>query len=727
MDAERRLVIASNRLPITAEIVDGDVVLTEASGGLATGLRSWHERSAGVWIGWPGLTSRLSTRQRAALDRQLETRRIVPVHLTRHEVRRYYDDFSNGVLWPVFHYLLDRLPLGPSTWDSYRSVNERFAEQIAHAHQPGDLIWVHDYQLMLVPGLLRRRLPDARVGFFLHIPFPASEIFRTLPWRREILEGLIGADLIGFHTYSYVQHFSSAVSEVLGLEVENGRVWFEDRETRVGVFPMGVDAAAFDQLARSPSVEEEVQRMRHDAGDRTILLGVDRLDYTKGIRRRLLAIEALLREDRDLCGRIQLIQVAVPSRDNVPSYQEFRREIEGLIGRINGTYATVAFAPVHYLHQSVSREQLVALYRAADVMLVTPLRDGMNLVAKEFVASRADEDGVLVLSEFAGAAEELHEALYVNAYDVQSLAVGIREALHLGRGDRAVRMRAMRRRVMARDVHRWVSDFVRALEREPGLDVRPTPEATLAEALRHARAATTLALLLDYDGTLVPITATPERAAPDESVLALVAHLAARPNTYVHLISGRGRDVLDDWFGKLPIVLWAEHGTWRRPHDATDWVPTLNVSDTAWLAEARSIVEEFVGQTPGSFLEEKTAAVAWHYRQALRGFGEAQARELRIALSRAMVDRPVEITEGKKVLEVRPRGAGKGAIVKWLLAHEPAPTLILACGDDRTDEEMFAMLPSDAITIRVGPGGTSAKHRLRDVAATRAFLAALLE
>ena len=727
MNSEQRLLIVSNRLPITTEIVNGEVVLSDASGGLATGLRSWHERSAGAWIGWPGVTSRLSARQRAALDRQLETRRIIPVHLTREEVRNYYDDFSNGVLWPVFHYLLDRLPLGPTTWDSYRGVNERFADSIAEHYKPGDLIWVHDYQLMLVPGLLRRRLPEARVGFFLHIPFPASEIFRTLPWRRDILEGLVGADLIGFHTYSFVQHFSSAVTEVLGLEVENGRCWLDDREIRVGVFPMGVDAGAFHQLAQSPAVEAELQRIRDDAEHRTILLGVDRLDYTKGIRRRLLAVESLLRDDSEFRDRIRFVQVAVPSRDAVPSYQEFRREIEGLIGRINGTYATVGSAPIHYLHQSVSREQLVALYRSAHVMLVTPLRDGMNLVAKEYVASRTDEDGVLVLSEFAGAADELHEAIHVNAYDVHDLGAKIREALRLGREDRMVRMRAMRRSVMARDVHRWAADFVRALEREPGLGVRPTPEATLAETLRQARGATPLALLLDYDGTLVPIARTPERAAPDESLVMLIGRLAARSSTYVHLISGRSRDVLERWFGALPVVLWAEHGAWRRAQDGSDWEPTLDLSNTTWLPDARQIMEEFVGQTPGSFVEEKTAAIAWHYRQAVRGFGEAQARELRIALSRAMVDRPVEIIEGKKVLEIRPKGADKGAIVKWLLSHGPTPTLILACGDDRTDEEMFAMLPPDAITMHVGPGATLAKHRIRDSAATRAFLAALLE
>jgi trehalose 6-phosphate synthase/phosphatase len=725
--SDRRLLIVSNRLPITTEIVGDELVLSDASGGLATGLRKWHERSGGVWIGWPGITSRLSNRQRAALDRQLDLRRIAPVHLTRQELKDYYDDFSNGVLWPVFHYLLDRLPLGPTAWDNYRHVNERFADRIKEVYQPGDLIWVHDYQLLLVPALVRKRLPDARIGFFLHIPFPASEVFRILAWRRDILEGLLGADLIGFHTFSYAQHFSNALGELLGLDPDTGRVWWDDREVRFGVFPMGIDADAFQELAHSDAVESELQRITQEAQGQRLLLGVDRLDYTKGIQRRLLAFESLLRDNTDLRGRVRLVQVAVPSRDTVPSYQEFRREVEGLVGRINGACATVSSVPIHYVHQSMSREHLTALYRAADVMLVTPLRDGMNLVAKEYIASRVDEDGVLVLSEFAGAAEELHEAIYVNAYDVRDLAAKMLEALNLQPEERTIRMRAMRQRVLAHDVHRWARQFLQTLEREPPPDLRATPEAALSEALRHARAAATLALLLDYDGTLVPIATTPDRAVPDAALLALINRLAARPNTLVHLISGRSRDALHAWFGTCSIALWAEHGIWLRPQSRSEWETTIDASNQCWLPHVRELMEAVVAETPGSFIEQKRASIAWHYRQTVRGFGEAQARELRVALSRATVNQPIEIIEGKKVLEVRPRGASKGTIVQRLLSHDPPPTQILAVGDDRTDEEMFAALPSSAITMHVGSGTTFAKYRLRDSAAVRSFLSALVE
>ncbi|HEX3702144.1 MAG TPA: bifunctional alpha,alpha-trehalose-phosphate synthase (UDP-forming)/trehalose-phosphatase [Vicinamibacterales bacterium] len=721
-----RLVIASNRLPVSTEIADGEIVLSPASGGVATGLRAWHERSSGVWVGWPGTLTRLSKTQRQQVDAQLAARHIVPVHLTRREVREYYDEFSNGVLWPVFHYLIDRLPLEAATWESYRRVNEHFADRIAEQYQPGDLIWVHDYQLLLVPGLLRQRLPDARIGFFLHIPFPAGEVFRILPWRRDILEGLLGADLIGFHTYSYVQHFAAALSDVSGTEPEDDRVWVDDRPVRLGVFPMGIDATAFRDLASSADVDAQVEMIRREARGRRILLGVDRLDYTKGISRRLLALEHLLRDDPSFRERIRLIQVAVPSRDAVPSYQELSREVDGLIGRINGTYGTATAVPIHYLHQSVTREQLVALYRAADVMLVTPLRDGMNLVAKEYVASRTDDDGVLVLSEFAGAAEELHEAVLVNAYDTRDLAAKIRNALDLGPDERARRMRTMRRRVMAHDVHRWADEFVRALERDTGYEARATPEEALKDVTARVRTADVLDLLLDYDGTLVPIARTPEQAAPDAALRRLVTGLAERPRTHVHIVSGRPRPLLEEWLAALPVTLWAEHGIWVRPEGETAWQTALDISHLQWLDRARALMEEFAADTPGAFVEEKSASIAWHYREATRAFGAAQARKLRVALAKTLSDAPIDVLEGKKLLEVRPRGAGKSIIMQWLLSHEPAPTLIVAFGDDRTDEEMFAALPPGSVSVHIGRGATMATHRLRDWTATRNFLSSLI-
>jgi len=724
--APGRLLIVSNRLPITVQVQDGQVIVSAASGGLATGLRTYHERSRGVWIGWPGVTPDLAASQHDAVNHALVERGIVPLYLTDAEVHEYYEDFSNGVLWPVFHYLIERIPLTPTTWQTYQRVNERFADLVAAQYRSGDLIWVHDYQLLLVPGLLRRRLPEARIGFFLHIPFPADEVFRILPWRREILEGLLGADLVGFHTYAYVQHFAAALGYLSGIEPEEDRVWLDDREVRFGVFPMGIDAEAFRQLSVSSAVQEELAAIKRDVGDRRLLLGVDRLDYTKGLRQRLVAFERLLQDDPSLRDGLRLIQVAVPSRDAISSYREFRRELEEMIGRINGTYGTVTSVPIHYLHQSVSSPRLVALYRAADVMLVTPLRDGMNLVAKEYVASRIDDEGVLVLSEFAGAASELHDAVSVNAYDVDDLTNKMRLALAMTAGERSARMSRMRRWVMAHGVDRWAHDFVRLLEQEGGPERRPTSATTLNEALGTLRGATMLAILLDYDGTLVPIASTPDLALPDPDLVTLIAALARRPNTIVQMISGRPRDTLDAWFGALPIGLWAEHGVWFRAAPTGEWESVLTVPCCAWMPEVRAMMEEFSATTPGAFVEEKRASIAWHYRQAPRGYGRAQARELRLVLSKAMVDQPIEIIEGKRVLEVRSRSASKAAVVQRLLSRDTPPTAILAFGDDRTDEELFAALPPSAIAVHVGSGASLARHRLHDPAATRNFLRALI-
>ena len=456
----RRLLIVSNRLPVTASVEGREICLSDAGGGLATGLGGWHGQAEALWIGWPGDVSRADAQMREELQRRLRAQRVEPIFLSAAEVDRYYDGFSNRVLWPLFHYQVDRVPVDASGWDAYYKVNQKFAENVARVYEEGDTIWVHDYQLMLVPGLLRERLPDARIGFFLHIPFPSSDVFRVLPWRREILRGLLGADLIGFHTYNYLNHFTASLLRVEEVKARGDRVTVEGRSVRLGVFPMSVDASAFDALARDPEVMADAAALRADAGGRRILLGVDRLDYTKGIPRRLLAFERLFSREPTLRDEIRYIQIAVPSRERVESYQLFRKEVEEAVGRINGASATLRSTPIHYMHQSVARRQLVALYSAADVMIVTPLRDGMNLVAKEFVASRADGDGVLVLSEFAGAADELRDAVVVNPYDVEALRVAIRQALMMEEPDRRERMRKLREAVLAHDVHKWANEFV---------------------------------------------------------------------------------------------------------------------------------------------------------------------------------------------------------------------------------------------------------------------------
>ena len=723
-----RLLIVANRLPITVRASGTGVEVERSSGGLATGLLRPHEQSDGLWIGWPGAPQDLQPEQQKRLDEQLNGMRLVPVPLSADLVSQYYEGFSNGVLWPLFHYLIEQTPLHISGWESYVEANECFAEIVAAHYRPGDLIWVHDYQLLLLPSMLRRRIPDAKIGFFLHIPFPSEELFRTLPSRDKLLEGMLGADLVGFHTPTYLRHFAISLTDILGQTVDIDRVPLPTREVRLGVFPMGVDAAAFAALANDPAVEAESEAIRGDGSVR-LLVGVDRLDYTKGIPRRLFAYERMLTAHPELRERVRLVQVAVPTRTGVGAYQDFRSLVDGLVGRINGAFGTPRWVPVHYIFRSLSESDLVALYRAADVMLVTPLRDGMNLVAKEFLASRTDGDGVLVLSEFAGAAWELPEALQVNPFDVDQAAEVFYRALTMPAEERRARLRPLRARVSTFDVHRWVGTFLDELERAgaavplPGAE--PPGEAPIRAALAGKLAAQSpLLLLLDYDGTLVPLAPTPELARPDPGLLELLRALARRPETDIHLVSGRSREVMQQWLGSLPVWLHAEHAFWSRDPGTSEWTAAADLGG-GWREPVLGILREITARTPGSLIEEKASGLAWHYRMADRETGARRANELRLHLNQLLSNQPVEIVPGHRVIEVRPYGIHKGRIVPSLSSERLALTTIVAIGDDRTDEDLFAALPAEAITIKVGPGNTRARFRLDGTAAVRHLLEAL--
>ena len=458
-----RLIIVSNRLPVTVHARDGRAVVRPSAGGLATGLRGPHESSEGLWIGWPGDLSGLDAATAVEVRERLTELRTVPVELSPVEQSVFYDHISNSVLWPICHDRVDQLPLRVEGWETYEAVNARFADAVVAHYRAGDVIWVHDYQLLRLPALLRERLPGARIGFFLHIPFPNPEIFFTLSKREWLVEGMMGADVVGFHTRRYRGHFTATLRRLFGLEMEaDGTIGWEGRRVALGIFPMGVDAAGFAERATSPEVASERMKLRGAHG--RLLLGIDRLDYSKGVPRRLLALERLLELHPEWRGHVRLVQVSVPSRDEVGAYRRFKREVDALVGRINGAHSTPSWTPVSYIYRSIPDTTLLALYGAADVMLVTPVRDGMNLVAKEFVACRSDEDGVLVLSEFAGAADELTDAVLVNPYDVDALAESLHQALLMPGPERRRRMRALRSQVFANDVHRWVGAFLSTLE-----------------------------------------------------------------------------------------------------------------------------------------------------------------------------------------------------------------------------------------------------------------------
>ncbi|MGK3967115.1 bifunctional alpha,alpha-trehalose-phosphate synthase (UDP-forming)/trehalose-phosphatase [Sorangium sp. So ce118] len=726
-----RLLIVSNRLPVTVRVEQGDVAVVPSTGGLVTAIRGPHERHGGLWLGWPGDVSRLTAEQLQQVEEQLERLGTVPVHLTASEVRRYYDGFSNDVLWPLFHYLVEKVHVDARRdWETYRAVNERFADAVAARYRPGDRVWIHDYQLTLVPAMLRQRIPDARIGFFLHIPFPAAEVFRILPWREQVLRGMLGADVVGFHTTSYRYHFVYSAARVLGLDPDLETLAYEGRKVRLGVYPVSIDVEEFVRLAQDEEVRAEARRLRERAQGRKIVLGIDRLDYTKGIPRRMLAIERFLEREPELRSKVRFIQLAVPTREQVDAYADFRRVVNELVGRINGAYATLDDVPIHFLHRSMPMAGVVALYLAADVMMVTPLRDGMNLVSKEYVASRIDDTGALVLSEFAGAAAELIEALPVNPYDIDSVAATIKQALVMPRSEQRVRMQALRRRVMAHDAHRWSHRFLNDLERAssaaPAVGAaRRRIDAPQRSTIASARSAPSLVVMLDYDGTLVPLAAMPELAPPDEELIADLRSLAARPRTQVHVVSGRPREDLERWLGELPISLHAEHGFFSRSAPGEPWVALRDVS-LDWKPRVRDILQGFVDRTAGSFIEEKMVSIAWHYRTADPELASQMAREVPARLEEVLRERDLELVPGRKVLEVRLRGVNKGTIVPRVLSTVTPDAMVVALGDDRTDEDLFAALPPTALTVHVGGGESTAAFQLPDPASARRLLRALV-
>jgi len=631
-------------------------------------------------------------------------------------------------LWPLFHYFPSYATYHEQDWETYRRVNERFCEEICRLALPGDEIWVHDYQLLLLPRLLRERLPSASIGFFLHIPFPSFEVFRQLPtrWRKELLEGVLGADLMGFHTHDYAQHFLHSVFRTLGYEHYLGQVNVGGQLKRVETFPIGIDYARFEQAASSAPAREARARMSTGLAGRRVIFSVDRLDYSKGILHRLRGFEAFLSAWPEYQGKVSFVLLVVPSREQVKRYQRMKQELDELVGQINGRYGTVDWVPIVYQYRSVPFTELVALYSLADVALITPLRDGMNLVAKEYVASKLDGSGVLILSDMAGAARELGEALQINPNHTREIAEAIHEALNMPVADQTRRMRAMQGRVRDYDATRWVESFLnaqrRTKERQGRLATRRLAGRALNEVLARHRRAAQRVLLIDYDGTLVPIADTPADAAPDAELLELLRALQS-PSQTVYIVSGRDHHSMAQWFRDLPIRLVAEHGAWERDADG-NWSMPQPLRDH-WKKQLRPLIQSYVERVPGSALEEKDYALAWHYRLAAdQELAAQRAKELTDDVVSYTANLEVQVLEGKKAIEVRNSGVTKGVAAIASIAH--GPEFIFAAGDDATDEDLFRALPRDAVTVCVGGMHSHATYRLSDFKELRAFLRQLV-
>ncbi len=715
-----RFVVVSNRLPVTLKKEGQGFTLKPSVGGLATALSSVVPREEALWVGWPGLTAETLAGHEEWLARELAELGCHPVCLTEAELETFYYGFSNRTLWPLCHYFLQYAVFDRDYWEGYRRVNEKYAEAVAELAEEEAIIWIHDYQLFLLPGLLRERLPRATIGFFLHIPFPSYEIFRVLPWRKEILEGLLGADLIGFHTYDYARHFLSSLRRLMGYEHQFGLVMAEDRAVKVEVFPISIDYQKFALALENSGVRANLDRIREELGLRRLILSVDRLDYTKGIPERLRAYEVFLERYSEFREKVVLILIGVPSRTEVEHYQELKREVEELVGHINGRFGTLGWTPVHYLARSLGFEELAALYYLADVALVTPLRDGMNLIAKEYVATVPEEKGVLILSEMAGAAAELSEAILVNPFNQEDLVAALREALSLPRDEKMIRNRRMKERIRRYDINRWTRDFISTLK-----EVKHTQESYTSSRLLGPEREKLLAafagarspiLFLDYDGTLVGFAGRPEKALPDPELKDLLRKLSSVAR--VVLISGRDSETLSRWFGDLPVSLVAEHGVFIRENH--DWHLTGEFTGE-WKEVVRPVLELYTDRTPGAFIEEKSYSLVWHYRLAESELGAMRAHELKEALLDLIHPMGLMVLEGHKVLEIKPREINKGMAARYFLDRGEYD-FILAMGDDWTDEYLFEALPPGSFTVKIGYGLTKARYRLENFKEARRLL-----
>ncbi len=720
--------MVSNRLPVNITRRGGELRFQQSVGGVAVGLASIREQYAEVWVGWPGLAVDRAKERVDDIEDKLRDLGLKPVFLSQQEVEQFYYGFCNRTIWPLFHYFTHYTVYSRRLWDAYVNVNQKMADAVAEVAEPGDTIWVHDYQYMLLPKLLREKGMGLKIGFFLHIPFPSYEIFRLLPWREEIIEGIMGADLIGFHTYDYVRHFLSCTRRLLGYEGNLLQVSKGNRYVRVDAFPMGIDYDRFAGMAETPDVQKEIQHIRDKVGDRKVVLSVDRLDYTKGIPERLEAFGRFLASNPEYEDKVTMIMVAVPSRTRVEHYVQLKSRVDQLVGRINGRYGTLDWMPVWYLYRSVPFRTLSALYKTSDIALLTPLRDGMNLIAKEFIASKTDDKGVLVLSELAGASNVLGEAITINPNNRDQVVEALKIAMSMPEHEQVERNRIMKARLRRYNLKGWAGHFLDSLSaiisHQRDLVARTVTSGVKSAILGDYSKAGRRLILLDYDGTLVPYRDKPSQGRPDRAVKETLAALSSDERNEVVVASGRDKGTLQEWLGDLNVGLIAEHGVWLREKQG-DW-NMIESLENDWKEEVRPYLELYVDRTPGSFQEEKDYSLVWHYGRVEPGLGSLRARELRDELVDLTANLNLAVLEGEKAIEIKNASANKGRAAAQWISKGPWD-FILAAGDDFTDEEVFSVLPEDAYSIRVNLTSSRAKYNVESYADIRTLVGDLTE
>ncbi|ADY30357.1 MULTISPECIES: bifunctional alpha,alpha-trehalose-phosphate synthase (UDP-forming)/trehalose-phosphatase [Cellulophaga] len=728
-----KTIIISNRLPVQLEIHNNEIKTTPSVGGLATGMKSVHSGSNDLWIGWSGLTDEnIPKNLEEKIDTTLKDHGCAKVKLNAEEVDGFYFGFSNRTIWPLFHYFLEYSEFELNNWEIYKAVNQKFADAIIAKADDDDIIWVHDYQLMLVPQMVKDKKPDISIGFFLHIPFPSYEIFRTLPWREEILRGLMGSDLIGFHTYDYERHFLSSVRRLLGLDVSFNEVHIENRIVKVDSFPMGIDYKKFSEAGKANSLnitenqsdfQQRLNAHKESTKDAKLILSIDRLDYTKGIAKRLNAFEYFLNKHPEYKEKVRLIILAVPSRSNVPQYQLLKKEVDELVGRINGEFSTVNWTPIWYFYRSMPFENLIDLYTSCDIAWLTPIRDGMNLVAKEYIATRTDKTGVLILSEMAGSANEMNESLLINPNNFEQTVAALQQAINMPVEEQQERNDILQKRLERYNVEKWANDFINSLKEQKENSIsyvskKLGTELSVVVEEKYKKAQKRL-LFIDYDGTLAAFKNDPQKASPDEELYALLDNIASQPNTDMYLISGRDKETFTKWFLHKKYNMIVEHGVWIS-QEGEEFRMLENVKKE-WMQKIHPVLESFVDRTPGSFIEEKNYSLAWHYRKTDPDFGNKRATELNTVLTSLIANDDLSVLNGNKVMEIKSSNVNKGRAAMRVY-NDDTYDFVFAIGDDWTDEFMFQELPESAITIKVGHQKTQAKYYLDGTTDVRKLL-----
>lgn len=719
-----KLIIISNRLPLKIVREDNAYHIIPSPGGLSTGLDSLEAKSERYWIGWPGMYIN-DKEEQEAVDKELLKHKYQPVYLSPGQIEQFYEGYSNSVLWPLFHYFPSYISYMDTYWEAYKDVNRLFYEAALQVIEPGDIVWIHDYQLMLLPKLIRDRFPDVSIGYFHHIPFPSYELFRALPERAELLNGLLGADLVGFHTHSYMRHFINAVYKVLKLDSNLDEIQLNDRVINVDAFPMGVNYEMYHESSLNPLIRRKAEELRRSFGSGKLILSVDRLDYSKGIIIRLKSFRTFLENHPQHRGKVSLVMVVAPSRDNVDMYAKLKHQIDELVGAVNGKFSTAEWTPVYYFYRSFQFEEVTALYQISDIALVTPIRDGMNLVSKEYLATKREHPGVLILSEMAGASNELPDAIIVNPTNAKEIEQAILKALEMPVKEQVKTIRGLQKIIARQTVNQWAKDFMEELDtarrKNKALRRKIIDEKNLGRIKKEYKKAKKRLILLDYDGTLVPFRKNPEDAMPDRRLLRLLSRLASDTRNTVVINSGRDRRTLDKWLEKLPVGLAAEHGAFYKE----DGVWHSKMQKVVWDKEILGVLHRITKRTPRSKIEKKDTALVWHYRDVDGWLAELRVAQLINALINPCSRNNLQIMKGNKIVEIKHYEVTKGAEASRLTGKSDYD-FILAVGDDVTDEDMFQALPREAVTVKVGKNSAAAGYNIPTQPQVLAFLEKLM-